>query len=150
MIFDSLDNLELYLPLIPRMRSVIDVMDRGEVYEMECGSYQSKDPHVRYLISSYETESKEKPYEVHHKATDVEIMLKGEELMSVSWREAVKDADAPYDKDGDVQHTTGEPLIVWHAAPGRFALFLPGEPHKGGVAIGLPSKVKKITFKIYD
>ena len=110
----------------------------------------SKDPRVRYLISSYETDAKDHPYEIHRRTTDVVIMLSGEELMSVSWREAVKEADTPYNKEEDVQYTTGEPITVWHAAQGRFAIFLPGEPHKEGVAIGLPSKVKKVVFKIYD
>ena len=150
MLFDSLDNLELYYPEVPRMQTVVEIMDKGDVYGMEPGSYQTKDPKVRYIISEYETDSKEKPYEIHRRATDVQIMLEGEELMSVSWREAVKEADKPYDKESDVQYTTGEPLAVWHAARSRFAVFLPGEPHKTGVAIGFPAKVKKVTFKIYD
>lgn len=150
MLCDSLEHLELYYPLVPRLQTVVEVMDKGDVYDMEPGAYQTKDPRVRYLISSYETDAKDHPYEIHRRTTDVVIMLSGEELMSVSWREAVKEADTPYNKEEDVQYTTGEPITVWHAAQGRFAIFLPGEPHKEGVAIGLPSKVKKVVFKIYD
>ena len=94
MLFDSLDNLELYYPEVPRMQTVVEIMDKGDVYDMEPGSYQTKDPKVRYIISEYETDSKEKPYEIHRRATDVQIMLEGEELMSVSWREAV-----PYQRE---------------------------------------------------
>lgn len=149
-IFDSIDNLEVYYPQVPLMRIVVEVMDRGDVYDQEPGAYQTRDPKVRYIISSYETTSKDVPFEIHRRSTDVQILLEGEELMSASWREAGKDAIDAYDKAEDVQHTTGEPLAVWHAAVGRFALFLPGEPHKTGVAIGLPRTNKKVVFRIYD
>lgn len=150
MIVDALDNLELYFPEVPKLQVVTEVMDKGDVYDKPDGSYQTKDPKVRYLISSYETSSGEKPYEIHRRSTDVLVILQGTELVSETWREAAKDADAPYDKEADVQYTTGEPVCVCKAGEGRFFVFLPGEPYRTGVSIGLPAKNKRVLFKIYD
>jgi len=147
MLFDTLDNLELYQPLLPLLQTVIEVMDKGDVYTMKDGSYATDNPNVRYSIGSYMTSSEGKRYEIHKKATDVQIMLEGEELMSVTWREAVKDA-TPYDEAKDIHFCDGDPLLVMHAAVGRFCVFFPGEPHKPGVPVVNPMACRKVVFKL--
>jgi len=147
MIFDTLDNLELYLPLLPQLKKVIEVMDRGEVYAMECGLYTTQDEKVRYRILSYMTSDAKKQYEIHKNAVDVQIVLEGEELMSLSWRESIKDA-SPQDGEDDTLLVEGEPLSVVHASVGRFVVFFPGEPHKCAVAVANAQRCKKVVFKL--
>lgn len=149
MLFDTLDNLELYIPVLPKLRKVIEIMDRGLPYEAEPGKYTTDDPDVRYVVSSYMTNTEPTQFESHRKETDVQIVLEGQELIALTWRE-LADKATPYDAASDCVLLDGDPTVVIQATTGRFSVFFPGEPHKPGVAIGESSAVKKVVFKIKD
>ena len=149
MIFDTLDQLEMYIPLLPAIRLIADIMDHDDLYDAACGSYRTKDSKVTYRISEYTTSSADKPFEYHKDHTDVMIILSGQELMSTSWRE-LKSQSITYDEKTDTGFFQAEPVSVLQAAQGRFAVFFPGEPHKSGVSSGEPSLVKKVVFKVED
>jgi len=149
MVFDTLDQLEMYIPLLPAIRVVADTMDHDELYDKAPGKYSTRDPKVTYTIYEYMTSAAYKPFEYHLEHSDVMIVLSGQELMSTSWRE-LKNQSQAFDSKADVGFFQAEPVIVLQAAQGRFAIFFPGEPHKSGIAAGEPSLVKKVVFKIED
>lgn len=149
MVFDTLDQLEMYIPVVPKLRLIADIMDHDDLYEKECGSYTTKDPDVTYTISQYMTTSGGKQFEFHKDHTDVQIVLKGQELMSTTWRE-LKNQCETFDAKGDVGFFQAEPTTVLQATQGRFAVFFPGEPHKSGISAGEVSPVKKVVFKVLD
>lgn len=149
MVFDSLDQLETYIPVVPALRLIADIMDHDDLYEMECGSYKSKDSKVSYTISEYVTSSAGRPFEYRKDLTEVHIVLKGQELMSTSWRELKSQSDSYSEKD-DIGFFQAEPVSVFQATQGRFVVFMPGEPHRTGVCMGEPSVVKKVVFKVSD
>ena len=149
MIFDTLDQLEAYIPVLPALRTVADTMDHDELYDKAPGKYSTKDPDITYTISEYLTSSSDRPFEYHKDHTVVVIILSGQELLSTSWRE-LKKQSLSYDREADIGFLEGEPISVLQAAQGRFAVFFPGEPCKGGVAAGEPSPVKKAVFRIKD
>ena len=149
MVFDTLDQLEMYIPLLPAIRVVADTMDHDELYDKAPGRYSTRDPKVTYTIYEYMTSAADKPFEYHREHSDVMIVLSGQELMSTSWRE-LKNQSQAFDAKADVGFFQAEPVTVLQAAQGRFAIFLPGEPHKSGIAAGEPSLVKKVVFKIED
>ncbi|MCR4677040.1 MAG: YhcH/YjgK/YiaL family protein [Sphaerochaetaceae bacterium] len=149
MIFDILGKLEMYIPVLPKLRTVIDAMDHDDVYDREKGKYTTPDPDVTYEITTYTPSSAAQPFVFHKHHTMVEIVLSGAELMSTTWRE-LKDEALAYDKKTDTGVFTAEPLSVFQGAQGRFAVFFAGEPYKCGVSDGSTSPVKKITFKIKD
>ncbi len=149
MIFDTLDQLETYIPVLPALRVIADTLDHDELYDKAPGKYSTRDPKVTYTISEYMTGSADKPFEYHLEHTDVMVVLSGQELMSTSWRE-LKNQSESFDKKADVGFFQAEPVSVLQAAQGRFAVFLPGEPHKSGGALGEPAPVKKAVFKILD
>lgn len=149
MIFDILGKLEMYIPSLPKLRTVIDAMDHDDVYDKDKGKYSTPDPDVTYEISTYTPSSSEKPFVFHKRHTTVEIVLSGSELLSTTWRELKNEALA-YDEKTDTGVFTAEPLSVFHGAQGRFAVFFAGEPYKSGVSDGSSAPVKKITFRIID
>lgn len=149
MVFDTLDQLEMYIPLLPAIRVVADTMDHDELYDKAPGRYSTRDPKVTYTIYEYMTSAADKPFEYHREHSDVMIVLSGQELMSTSWRE-LKNQSQAFDAKADVGFFQAEPVTVLQAAQGRFAIFFPGEPHKSGIAAGEPSLVKKVVFKIED
>lgn len=149
MVFDTLDQLEMYIPLLPAIRVVADTMDHDELYDKAPGKYSTRDPKVTYTIYEYMTSPADKPFEYHREHSDVMIVLSGQELMSTSWRE-LKNQSQAFDSKADVGFFQADPVTVLQAAQGRFAIFFPGEPHKSGIAAGEPSLVKKVVFKIED
>ncbi len=149
MLFDTLDNLEMYVPALPKLRKVIEILDRGMPYEQEVGRYTTDDPDVTYTISSYMTSLEPKQFESHRVNTDVQIILEGQELMALTWRE-MADGGSGYDPKTDNSFCDGEPTVVINGAVGRFVVFFPGEPHKCCVAVGEPSLVRKVVFKINE
>lgn len=149
MVFDTLDQIEMYIPILPALRLVADIMDHDDLYEMKCGSYKSRDSHVEYTISEYVTSSADKPFEFRADHSEVHIVLRGQELMSTTWRE-LKNQSEVYDKKSDIGFFQGSPITALQATQGRFAIFFPGEPHKTGVSMGEDSVVKKVVFRILD
>jgi len=149
MIFDSLDQLEMYIPLLPALRVVADVMDHDNVYDKECGTYSTYDGNVSYVVSEYRTSSGGKQFEFHKNHSYVQIVLCGQELMSTTWRELKGQCDH-FNASSDVGFTDAEPISVLQATQGRFAVFFSGELYKTGVALGEPALVKKVTFKIKE
>ena len=149
MVFDTLSQLEMYIPLLPAIRLIADIMDHDDLYEKAPGSYKTKDPKVTYKILEYMTSDAERPFEYHKEHSDLMVLLKGQELMSTSWRE-LKTQSLSYDEKLDTGFFNAEPISVLQATQGRFAIFFPGEPHKSGVASGEPCLVKKVVFKVED
>ena len=149
MVFDTLDQLEMYIPILPALRLVADIMDHDDLYEMQCGSYKSKNSKVTYTISEYVTSAVDKPFEFRKDLSEVHIVLKGQELMSTTWRE-LKNQSESYDAKNDIGFFQAAPVSVLQATQGRFAVFFPGEPHKTGVCAGEPAVVKKVVFKVQD
>jgi len=86
---------------------------------------KTDNPSVRYSISTYRTHIKgEKGYEVHHRETDVQVVLSGHEAV-----------------DGDLP-------VRCCARPGYFMVFFPGEAHEPGLTSDIQDSVKKAVFKI--
>ena len=50
MVFDTLDQLEMYIPVLPSIRLIADIMDHDDLYDMAPGSYKTKDSKVTYNI----------------------------------------------------------------------------------------------------
>ncbi len=148
MIFDTLDQLEMYIPLLPALRVVADVMDHDDVYEKEPGTYSTYDKKVSYTVMEYRT-SQSRQFEFHKDHTSVQIVLKGQELMSTTWRELKRQCEN-FNSTSDVGFLDAEPISVLQATQGRFSVFFPGEPYKAGVSYGEPAVVKKVIFKVLD
>lgn len=150
MIFDTLANLELYKPVVPGLETVIEVMDRGDVYSEEAGTYPTRNPQVTYLVTEFNSKTKAEPFLLHKNTTVVEITLSGHDLMSYAWREN-KDRIIAFDKGTDTGTVDGDPIAVFHGEEGRFAVFFPGEPYKVGVSSsGQEDKLKRVVFRIQD
>lgn len=149
MIFDILEKLEMYVPMVPKLKVVADSMDHDEIYDKEKGKYNTYDPDVTYEVQEITTSSASTPFVVHKHQTIVSIVLKGEELTSNTWRE-LKDEAKIYDAKTDTGVFMAEPISAIQATQGRFVLFFPGEPYKTGVSMGENAVVKKVVFRINE
>jgi len=147
MIFDTLENLEMYIPVLPQLKTIAEAMDHDNVYELEKGKYKTPDSKVSYEVLEYVSSSSDKPFEFHKNTTIVEIVLSGCELMSTTWRE-LKDQAEVFDKKTDTGIFPCEPVSVLQATQGRFAVFFAGEPYKTGISYADNVPVKKVIFRV--
>lgn len=125
MIRDLLDHLEWYVGLDPRMGALIDVLDRGEVYESAAGSCESGP--LRYQIIEYHTD--ERGVEATAEGPQVQIVLEGEELFSLS-----RDDEA---------------ALVGTSTEGMFIYLFGGERFRHQQSRADDRRVKKVIFFLF-
>jgi len=148
MIIDRLENLSKYIPALPQLQHVVSILESGALLDLPLGGYTTDDPSLRYTIMSYEAEAvDERPYEIHRRDTDVQILLAGRERMDVADSESFVPT-GEYSAERDIVFGDGHKIASYHADPSLFVIFLPGEPHAPNIADGNDRDVKKVVFKI--
>ncbi len=148
MIYDELSSLSKYRSLIVELPQVLALLESKNWKDETLGSYPTKHALVFCELVEYETSSEPLPYQVFKEKTQVHILLEGEELMALSWREHARSVS--FDQEGKAT-LAADPIGVIHAKTGHFALFMPGEPHTVGMeSSGNSSLVRKLIFTIHD
>ncbi|MDR1058129.1 MAG: YhcH/YjgK/YiaL family protein [Treponema sp.] len=148
MIFDSISHMSLYVPVIPGLKKVKEIIDSGALEAAAPGSYKTDDPSVRYNVMSTTTKDEEpREFEIHKKEIDVQIVLRGSEKMKTLWREPVRETKS-YDGEKDFSMAGGTPGLTYHARNDTFAVFFPGEPHMANMADGKVTENLKVVFKV--
>ena len=123
-VFDTLDNLELYQGISDKILRVITIMDRSLPYDQGPGHYKCpEDDSVLYEIEAYPTTFNGKREIPSEKEYSMEIVLEGEAVTSI-------------DEDN-----------VFVMAPGRF-LLLKGEVEiKRKMTRNIEKSVKSVIFR---
>jgi len=148
MIYDELSSLAKYNSLINELPSVVTILESRQWEDISVGSYSSDNPHIAYELVEYASSPKPRQYQVFEEKTQIHILLSGEELMALSWREHAR--SIAFDKEGKAT-LAADPIGVIHAKRGHFTLFMPGEPHTVGMeSPGKSSLVRKLIFTISD
>ena len=82
LVFDVLDQLETYAPIIPHMDDVINVMDHSKPYDDDPGEYKCREKgDTTYKVSVHLSSEKGFPGDNFPSHTVVEIVLEGEEMV---------------------------------------------------------------------
>jgi YhcH/YjgK/YiaL family protein len=88
-------------------------------------------------------------YETHRIYADIQITLKGVELVDVCAMNGLQ-VTTPYSVEKDIEFFDGEPALVHRtvlAFPLALVLF-PEDAHKPSIALGNPGEIEKLVFKI--
>ncbi len=121
-VFDTLDELESYQGAFPEIATIIGVMDRSLPYDQNPGHYDTPEKSdVKYIID--ENLSSDKGFEAeHHPCMKVmEIVLEGDEIVSVSGS-------------------------VFRMESGRFLIYSGSDDVKRGLCYTLPQHFKAVRF----
>lgn len=149
MIFDSLANLAKYEDVIPHILLVSKFLKGKDIAKLHIGKIELDGEKVYLVVSDYKTkraEKVERKLECHRKYADVHI-ADGHELIYFADKSSLRQVEK-YDRDRDVEFYAGRKLNALSLSSGQFAIFLPGEPHEPGCALGKSGKVRKLVFKI--
>lgn len=90
----------------------------------------------------------EKKAELHAQYVDIQLLLAGEERIQFGVNGAgrqceERQVEEDYQLCSEIANVQTVTL-----QPGMFAVFMPGEPHKPGCAVGEPGEIKKVVVKI--
>ena len=149
MIFGQLSELSNYGNLL-NLGPVLSFLEKTDLFALPSGDHdvQGKDVFVRVLRYRPEKCDLNK-FETHREYADVQIVLKGTEMMQVV-RTAELSPTTDYDPQGDYQFfEASKDISDIVVGPKEFLIFMPGDPHRPGCQHGdLKNDVFKIVFKV--
>ncbi|MEB0864369.1 N-acetylneuraminate anomerase [Citrobacter youngae] len=113
------------------------------------GRYELQGENVFMNVMQFVTQQPEqKKAELHEQYIDIQVLLSGEERILFGMTDSARQCDEMHVED-DYQlcsEIADEQAIV--LKPGRFAIFMPGEPHKPGCVVQAPMDIKKVVIKV--
>ena len=149
MIFDSLLNIEQYKGLSNDVFKGLVFLKKIDI-EINVGVYQLN-PRVKAIVSEYVTKmGNEYGYEAHERFIDIQCVLNGEEKVSCSPVERLKETKTYSEEidtafySTDFKHESTNLILQ----PGYFAVFYPQDGHMPQLCVDEPQMVKKVVVKV--
>lgn len=146
MIYDSIDNIKTYFNFKEFTRVLncvesINLNSLDSIIDLGQGNY--------IKVMSDETRNQSEIIESHQREVDIQILLKGNELIKVYDSKEV-DVKTPYNPDIDCQFYTNPrtPHTQIILSEGYFAVFYPQDIHNPLNAVGSVEHLKKIVLKL--
>lgn len=155
MLFDSLDNIEIYKGLSEDIYEGLKFLKQATP-DLPCGIHEIN-PRVKAIVSEYETkEVNDNGFEAHRKNIDIQALLQGTEriaFLPVTHLTETKPYDPATDATfysaddhptSDLSHHTSS-LLLQSAS---FAIFFPHDAHMPCLSVTEPMTVKKVVIKV--
>ena len=152
MIFDRLQNAQLYATLCQGMKEALAFIQRADLMDLPLGRHdlpcEGGEPGDVYaLVQQYNTRHpSEVPWEAHRAFYDVQFVVSGVERMDYANVQTL-DVTKEYDADGDYLLLAGEGISFVMPA-GSFAIFGPQDAHRPAIAVDEPVATRKIVVKV--
>lgn len=146
MITDTLQNLPRYRGLHQNLDIAIDWLHSHDLSALPNGRTEVAGDRVFINVMDADLRPAEgAEFEYHRRYADLQIDLTGSEHWG--WA-AAGAASKPYDPCADAGFVSGPEQAGGTLGGGRFALFLPGEPHKPSCRTPGCDKLRKAVVKI--
>ena len=148
MIFDSLDNLNMYLPdgwseeVLQYTKTVTTDVSDGERAIRENTIFSR-------IMTLATVQRKRGVLESHRSFVDIQIVIAGQEIIEV-WPTSQLKENIPYDGIRDVGFYEVPEMshLQFVLNPGFFAIFFPQDAHMPQIAIGEEAPLKKMVLKV--
>lgn len=146
MITDTLQNLPRYRGLHENLDTAIAWLQTHDLTALPNGRTEIAGDAVFVNVMDADLRDAEgAAFEYHRRYADLQIDLTGSE----HWGWAADGAeDKPFDAGSDIGFVTGPEQAGGALGDGRFALFLPGEPHKPSCRTAGCDRLRKAVVKI--
>ncbi len=149
MIYDKIDNLEIYAGISEDLRLGLEWL-RDVDADVEKGVYEIN-PHVKAIVSEYITkEVNENGYEAHLDYIDIQYLISGEEVVNSLPLEYLNEVKE-YDKKIDAAFYVAagakpQELLLGN---GYFTVLFPQDGHMPCLSVKQPTSVKKVVVKVH-
>lgn len=150
MLFGHISDLAKMTEMNKVLCGVIEKALKLSPLSLTSGSYPIDGENVFMNIMSFETQDREqKSAELHQRYIDIQILLSGEEIIDFGLQGSALNV-TPYNEMDDYQLT--EVIVncqTLSLQPNMFAIFMPYEPHKPGIAAEKGKNIlKKAVIKV--
>ena len=146
-----LNNFEKKYEEIKKVSPVaFDFLDKLLGEDIENGTHNLSDG-VFVNVMTYETKHRwETCFEAHKKYIDIQIIIKGSEIISVQPAETMHKYECIQSfGDGDAElYVTNNECVDYVLGEGDFIILRPEDAHMPCVCIAEPATVKKAVFKV--
>lgn len=147
MVYDKIDNWELYAGLSEDIRSGLEFLSNVDA-DLACGVHELS-PRVKAIVSEYETKAvNENGYEAYRKFIDIQFLLKGMEKVSCLPIEKLQETMVYSEEKDAAFYTANIPAQEMVLGDGYFAIYFPQDGHMPGLSVDEPEKVKKVVVKV--
>ena len=148
MISDALNSLPS-AGLHPVLQQALTLAIAANPQEKTPGRYELQGDNIFMNVMQFATQSPEqKKAELHREYIDIQVLLSGEERILFGMTDSARQCEEMHVED-DYQlcsQIADEQAMV--LKPGRFVIFMPGEPHKPGCVVQAPMDIKKVVIKV--
>ena len=150
MIFDVIENCELYYGSHNNFEKAFDFIKKAEAEKLPAGKYEFGGEEIFAIVQEYNSKNpQEHKYEGHQKYIDIQYVSKGVEEIEVL---NIKNAEPGegYIPEREVEFFTGGKNIgKYILGKGEYGIFFPHDLHKPGLMHdGKSEPVRKILIKV--
>lgn len=135
--------------LHPVLQQALTLAVAANPQEKTPGRYELQGDNIFMNVMQFATQSPEqKKAELHREYIDIQVLLSGEERILFGMTDSARQCEEMHVED-DYQlcsQIADEQVMV--LKPGRFVIFMPGEPHKPGCVVKAPMDIKKVVIKV--
>ncbi|MBJ9572367.1 YhcH/YjgK/YiaL family protein [Citrobacter sp. RHB36-C18] len=135
--------------LHPVLQQALTLAVAANPQEKTPGRYELQGDNIFMNVMQFATQSPEqKKAELHREYIDIQVLLSGEERILFGMTDSARQCEEMHVED-DYQlcsQIADEQAMV--LKPGRFVIFMPGEPHKPGCVVQAPVDIKKVVIKV--
>ncbi|EEC3243708.1 TPA: DUF386 domain-containing protein [Salmonella enterica] len=135
--------------LHPVLQEALTLAVAARPQEKTPGRYALQGDNIFMNVMQFTTQNPaQKKAELHQQYIDIQVLLSGEERILFGMNDSARQCEEMHVED-DYQlcsQIADEQAMV--LKPGRFVIFMPGEPHKPGCVVGEPMEIKKVVVKV--
>ena len=147
MIFDSIENAELYFGLGERIKLALEFIKNTDFKSIKEETIEIDGKNVFAMIQKYNTRNTEDAkWESHRKYIDIQYMIDGAENMGFVLSDYL-DIIEDYNEEKDVEFLEGLGDYV-QVNEGEFVVFFPDDAHMPGIKIKENEMVHKVVIKV--
>lgn len=146
MILDSIANANRYLSVHPRFKKAFEVIAQADTAFFKEGKTEIDGKRIYLSVAFPEGTGRSKArLEAHRKYIDIQVSLKGEDV--IGWRNTrdCRKVDIKYDPEKDCEFFSDVPASWIKLVPGHFAVFFPEDAHAPLAGEG---KINKLVVKV--
>ena len=146
MIFDHLDNAELYYSMHPGFKAAFEFLRSADLMALKPGRNEVDGDRLFAVAARKEEAGRREPkLEIHRKYIDIQYSLKGAD--AIGWKPAAGCAGTGqgFDAQKDIEFFTAKPDTFIITPPGTFAIFFPEEPH---APMTSEQRLQKVVMKV--
>jgi len=147
MIFDSIENAELYYGLGEKFKKAFEFLKKSDLADLPLEIIEIEGDNVFAIPQRYLTKNEtDARWESHRKFIDIQYVVFGSENIGFVLEDYLDELE-PYDEEKDVEFFSGDGDYV-QVNEGEFAIFFPDDAHKPGLKVSANEEVYKIVIKI--